>query len=355
MKKLKVGMVGIGRATAYGHIFSNNPKTEVCALCDMDEQKLAENAKDFGLSDNQIFTNYEDFLNADIDVVVLGTPIPFHTDEVVKALELNKHVLSEVTAADSIEGCMKIVEAVRKSKGKYMMAENCVYMDFVLNWKKQIEKGYIGTPFYAEADYVHEIRDRIAGQWRANRAPLHYCSHSLGPVLYWMDDHIVRATASGNRSTMLEPATVGNIDIQVALFETAKGATIKVLRSSVALRHPALCTYSIYGSKGFLESSRTGYDGVGHRYFDGLDPKNTGRDIVSNTSNIEAPPEATAGPGNHGSCEYYLIMDFLRAIEEDTTPGIDVVRAMDMTVPGLIAHEAAMKGGVWMDVPRITD
>ena len=47
--------------------------------------------------------------------------------------------------------------------------------------------------------------------------------------------------------------------------------------------------------------------------------------------------------------------DFLRAIEEDTTPPIDIVRGMDMTVPGLIAHEAAMKGGVWMDVPRITD
>lgn len=86
-----------------------------------------------------------------------------------------------------------------------------------------------------------------------------------------MDDYIVRCTASGNHST-LEPATDGNIHIQVALFETSKGATIKLLRSSVALRHPALCSYNIIGTTGFLESSRTDYDGIGRRYFSEQDP-----------------------------------------------------------------------------------
>ena len=61
MKKLKVGLVGIGRGTAYGHIFSNHERTEVVALCDRDEEKLAQSAADFALSDHQIFTNYEDF------------------------------------------------------------------------------------------------------------------------------------------------------------------------------------------------------------------------------------------------------------------------------------------------------
>jgi len=33
-------------------------------------------------------------------------------------------------------------------------------------------------------------------------------------------------------------------------------------------------------------------------------------------------------------------------------PPHDVIRAMDYTVPGIVAHEAAMKGGVWLDVPQ---
>ena len=59
--------------------------------------------------------------------------------------------------------------------------------------------------------------------------------------------------------------------------------------------------------------------------------------------------------GTHGTSEYFLVRDFLKSIENDTTPPIDIVKGMDMTIPGLIAHEAAKKGGVWLDVPRITD
>lgn len=351
MKKFKVGMVGIGRATAYGRIFASNPDTEVVALCDMNSESLEQNGKDFNLSDNCLFEKYDDFINADLDIVVLGTPIPFHAEQTIKAMEMDKHVLCEVTASNTIDSCVKMVEAVRKSKGKFMMAENCNYMHFVMEWDKYIKSGKIGTPFYAEADYVHEIRDLVGGKWRADRAPLHYCSHSLGPVLKWMDDYVVRCTASGKESRALTPATVGNIDMQVALFETSKGATIKVLRSSVALRSSPLCSYSIYGTDGALESSRDGYDGVGCRFFKDIDPE-SGRLIAINTSDIDAPKEAALG--GHGTSEFYLVRDFLEAIKNDTTPAIDIVKAMDMTVPGIIAHEAAMKGGVWMDVPRIT-
>ena len=47
MKKFKVGMVGVGRATAYGHVFANNLDTDVVALCDMNKEVLAQNGKDF--------------------------------------------------------------------------------------------------------------------------------------------------------------------------------------------------------------------------------------------------------------------------------------------------------------------
>ena len=67
------------------------------------------------------------------------------------------------------------------------------------------------------------------------------------------------------------------------------------------------------------------------------------------TTDKNAPAEAKLG--GHGTSEYYLVRDFLDSIVYDTKPAIDVVRAMDMSVPGLIAHEAAMEGGVWKDIP----
>ena len=180
MEKFKVGMVGVGRATGYGHRFVKNPETEVVALCDMDDERLEQGGKDFELNDNQLFSNYDDFLNADLDIVVLGTPIPYHAEQTIKALSLNKHVLCEVTAADNLDDCIKIVEAVRKSKGKYMLAENCNYMYFVQEWDKHIKSGKIGTPFYAEADYREnsEIDKLIKNNNSNNLIPPHiFCSN----------------------------------------------------------------------------------------------------------------------------------------------------------------------------------
>ena len=46
-----------------------------------------------------------------------------------------------------------------------------------------------------------------------------------------------------------------------------------------------------------------------------------------------------------------MVRDFLDALAGKQAPPIDAVRAMDYTVPGIIAHQAAQRGGVWLDVP----
>lgn len=355
MGKFKIGLVGIGRGTAYGRVFANNPKTEVVAICDTNEVSLDKSGKDFKLPDNRLFKKYDEFINADFDIAVIGTPIPYHAEQVVKALQNNKHVLSEVTAADTIKGCEQIVEAVKKSKMKYMLAENCNYMHFVRQWKEMIDAGKIGKIIYAEAEYVHEIRDLILDsgtkemKWRAQRAPIHYCSHSVGPILYLMDDYIIRCTCMGKDVNIIPNVGVGAIDVQVALFETSRGVIIKVLRSSVLSRKPALCHYELYGTKGFIENGLEEYDNEGYTYFE--DQDEISKPMTCSSSDPDAPKEALLG--GHGTSEYYIVRDFIRSIESDTTPPIDVIRAMDMTVPGIIAHEAAMKGNIWLDVPRL--
>ena len=355
MSKLKVGLVGIGRGTSYGHIFANNPKTEVTALCDINQASLEASGKDFKLQDNQLFNNYNQFVNADFDIAVIGSPIPDHVEQVVKALRSNKHVLCEVTAANTIEGCEEIVKAVKNSDRKYMLAENCNYMHFVMQWKDIINQGKLGKILYAEAEYVHEIRERVLDsasnekKWRAERAPIHYCSHSLGPILYLMDDYITKATCVGKYVNIIPDVGVGAIDYQVALFQTSKGATIKVLRSSVLTLKPPLCHYQLYGTKGYIENGNYGYNSTGRSYYQGEDEE--AKEMVCISSDPNAPEVAKLG--GHGTSEYYIVSDFINSIENNTKPTIDILRAMDMTVPGIIAHEAAMKGNVWLDVPRL--
>jgi len=164
-----------------------------------------------------------------------------------------------------------------------------------------------------------------------------------------LDDRVVRATALGKGMNIMPEVGLGAIDMQVALFETEKGAMIKLLRSQVVTREPPFHYYTIYGAKGCIENfgSRTGAD-KGLVYIEGED--NSAREIDCPTTDPNAPEEAKKN--GHGTSEYYLIRDFIKSIDDDTKPPIDVVLGVDMTLPGLIAHEAAMKGNIWLDVPH---
>ncbi|MEM2961099.1 MAG: Gfo/Idh/MocA family oxidoreductase, partial [Candidatus Bathyarchaeia archaeon] len=162
MEKLRVGLVGVRRGTNYGYVFNAHPRTIVTAICDINEIRAKEVAKELNVPNNSIFMNYGSFIdNADIDIVFIGTPMPFHAEQAIKALQRNVHVLSEVTAATSIDECEKLFKAVRKSKAKYMMAENCCYFYYLQEWKKIIQEGRIGQIYYMEAEYLHEIRNLL--------------------------------------------------------------------------------------------------------------------------------------------------------------------------------------------------
>ena len=192
-------------------------------------------------------------------------------------------------------------------------------------------------------------RDDAQGgyRWRAERAPLHYCSHSLGPILEITGDRIIRAMALGNgHHVMPEHPVVGTIDIQVALFETEKQAIIKLLRTSIAPHDPPMHYYMLQGTSGFIETDRKG-PVQGHCYVDG--EMDRAQDFEVKLSDESLPESARAG--GHGTAEYGVLQEFLRSLTTGQPPSLDAPRAMDLTVPGLIAHQSAMQGGIWLDVP----
>jgi predicted dehydrogenase len=343
---------------------ASDPRCEVVACCDTSEAALARFQRELQLPDGHCFTDYEAFISAQpMDAVFVGTPIPAHADQTVAALEAGVNVLSEVTASDTLEGCARIVEAARRTGRVYMLAENCCYWEFVKEWRELVQAGRLGRVFYSECEYLHPLPALLlaasTGQylWRANRPPLHYCSHSLGPVLEITGDRITRALGLGNTHFVWpEHRVPGAIDIQVALFQTERDAVIKLLRTSIAPHEPPMHYYMLQGTRGFLETDRKG-PLMERRFFQSGLPAEASaeagmerpEELPIRFSDDTLPEQAKAG--GHGTAEYGVLQDFLRALETGEEPSLDAVRAMDITVPGLIAHASAMRGGVWMDVP----
>ena len=355
VQRYAVAFVGLQRGSGLAAAFAENPRTQVAALCDLDAAQLAVLGAALDVPDHRRYQRYEDLLNTPVDAVVLATPIALHAPQAIAALAAGKHVLSEVTAAATLEQCAALAEAVQRSGRVYMMAENCCYFHFVRCWREWFREGRFGSVFHAEAEYIHAIPeliwDKATGQrrWRAQRPPLHYCSHSLGPLLDLMQDRIAAATGAGSGYDILpEHVGPGAMNMQVALFRTHKGATIKLLRSSVARREPPMHFYSLYGTRGFIENGREGgwTGSCGRYHIDG--ETDVAVSIPCPISDPQAPPEAQAG--GHGTAEYHMVQDFVAALDGAAPPPIGIARALDFTVPGIVAHEAAQRG-VWLDVP----
>lgn len=363
MKTWKVGIVGLRRGRGFVSVFAAHPNVQVTALCDVNPTPLADLGAAFELPDSALHTEFENFIEADMDIVMIATPIRFHAEQTIAALEAGKHVMCEQTAAYTVEDCAGIVEAVKRTGNGYMMAENYCYFHYVRQWKQIIDAGKLGPIFYAEAEYVHEIENLLVNAetgeyyWRHERPPIWYCAHCLGPLLTLMDDRIVAASgaSAGFHKHPEQSEHLGFLDMEVGLFRTDKGAIIKIARSQVAPRYPHMVYYSLYGTRGYVENGRDGSNTDGYLWIEGETPDDESGHrraevIHCTTVDPDAPDEARHG--GHGTSEYYMIRDFLDALEGGTRPPIDVMRSMDFTVPGIIAHESAMGDGNWREVPR---
>jgi len=358
-KVWRVGLVGLSRGSAYGNLAYRNPRFDIVALCDSSERALATYRKEFNLPDSQCFTDYEDFIHkSPLDAVIIGTPIPVHAEQAMLALDAGVNVMSEVTASNTIEGCAGIVKAARRSGKIYMLAENTIYRPLFSEWEKITKSGRLGEIIYAEADYLHPIPSLLIDpgtgekKWRADRFPVHYCSHSIGPILHLTGDRIVRAMAIGDGHRIMPEVPAGGIDIQLAVFETEKKMIIKMTRTQVAPRHPPIHYYHILGTNGFIETDRLGTDPEEHIQR-GLLYIKSEMDHAQRVGwqEIDKSLPDFALLGGHGTCDYSTFLQFLRALDTGEKPALDEVRAWDLTVPGLVAAESALQGGKWMDVP----
>jgi len=361
MKEWKVGLVGAGRGSSYGNLVYRHPRFKIAALCDSSETRLAAYQKELELPDSQCFTDYSQFISsAEMDAVIICTPILYHADQAVMALDSGINVMSEVTASNTIEGCASIIRAARRSGKIYMMAENTIYRPLFKEWEAAIKSGRLGEVFYAEADYLHPIHALLIDpvtkerRWRADRPPVHYCSHSIGPILYLTGQRVKRAMAIGNDYRIMPGAGVGAIDIQLAVFETESRMIIKMTRTQVAPRHPPIHYYHILGTNGFIETDRLGTDPKSNMQ-KGLVYIKPEMDNVQQTEwqEIDQSLPDFALLGGHGTCDYATLLQFLEALDTGVKPALNEMRAWDMTVPGLIAAESANLGGKWMDVPSL--
>ena len=359
---LKIGIVGaVGRGASFRAAFSAHPATQIHAVCDIQEARLNEAAQQMGAE--EAYINYEEMLDrSDVDAVVIGTPMQFHAQQTVMALERDIHVLCEVTAGVSLEECQAVVAAANRSHAVYMMAENYAYIKSNILVRELVQQGLFGELYYAEGEYLHELKALNEAtpwrrRWQTGIDGITYPTHSLGPVLQWMEDRVVRIACEGSGHHYRDPR--GNLyenqDSVVMLGKTAKDGLVKIRVDMLSNRPHAMTNYQLQGTHGCYESARSDLE-ANKIWLDAVCPD---PHTWISLEELEAdylpemwrnPPEAARKAG-HGGGDYFEVLDFINSIVHGTPCPIGVHEAMDMTLPGLISEASISNNGAWLDVP----
>ena len=363
MKKVRIGVLGAYRGTSMINYCKRADHAEVVAICDKSPEALdAQRAAAEGL-DIAFYERFDDFIEHDMDAVVLANYANEHAPFAIRCLKKGLHVFSEVLPVQNMKEAVELVEAVEESGLVYAYGENYCYMPAPYEMKKRYEKGEIGEFEYGEGEYIHNcepiwhsITYGEEDHWRNNMYATFYCTHSLGPIIHMTGLRpvsVVGFEGTKNARNLRDGAKGGQFGIEMVTLEN--GGIVKSIHGGL---YKNSIWYSVYGSLGRMECGREdARDGhIGKLYvirdeYDGGYETETLQTYFPQ----HAPEGEVAGFGHGGSdffSMYYFIKKILGDADADT---IDVYEALDMFLPGLFAYRSVMAGGIPLELPNLRD
>jgi predicted dehydrogenase len=316
MNRLRIGIIGYGlRGKILGSACKGFSEIEVTAVCDRGKGAQDRARADFPGA--RIFSGESSLLKSGIiDAVLVETPPETHAACSIAALQRGLHVLSDVPAVHTLSEAPRLWEAARKSKAVFMMGATTNYWAFVDAGRDILSKGLLGKPFYCEADYVADLGEMTRQTpWRKYYEPIRYCTHSLGPILHWIDEDLRLVSCfDGGSHAHGDPK---EHDAMVAIFRTRSRVLVKLTTSFINAHPVPFHRYLMQGTQGYFERTQPGADGT--------------QKVLLSTREIYG-------------------MTGMNVLPVGAPVTIDIRKALRMTLPGLYALESAKRGGEVMTI-----
>jgi len=224
----------------------------------------------------------------------------------------------------------------------YMMFETSCYHSDLYAMRKIYEAGGFGELVYSEGQYFHYhvgSLDSYKG-WRIGIPPQWYPTHATAYHVGVTRGGFTEVSCMGMPSILapFQPGAnaYGNIfDTEVALFRTSEGGMAR-MAVSWGTQGAGAESGHVRGQRGTWNVLTDKYEGEEEHLPDLRKP--------------QLPP--TLGGGGHGGSHGDLSNEFVSAILEARTPEIDIAMALNMTVPGIIAHRSACRDGELLKIPQ---
>ena len=112
--KLKIGMIGTNFISdKFALAALQVPEAELYAVCSRRQETGTAFAEKYNIPN--VFTDYQEFLNSDLDAVYIATPNALHCEQTLQALEHKKHVLCEKIMAVNEQEVRSMIDCAKKN------------------------------------------------------------------------------------------------------------------------------------------------------------------------------------------------------------------------------------------------
>ena len=395
---IKVGVVGVGSfAQCFIPLFKAHPLVEKVVLCDLHADKLRDNAAKHGITETS--PSLEHLLTTDVDAVAIITQHWLHAPQAIAALRAGKHVYSAVPTGVTLDEIRALVAAVEQTRRVYMVGETSYYYPAPIYCRKRRDEGAFGRFIYGEAEYYHDwdhgmeavIKSRAGNagaDWRVQGGdpPMYYPTHSTSMIISVTGAHMTHVSCQGyvdrEPGTIWDPAVnkwKNAFSNESALFRMSDGSMARI-NEFRRVGHPGTVRMTLFGTQGSFEENCHGpiWVNKNHNENQPLDDLLTCQGVpvkdiaasglahvtssdgthlgVSRMHDIARLPREFVGlPNGHSGSHQFLVDDYVLACVGNTLPPNNVWDAARYAIPGIVAHESALRGGELLTVPDLGD
>ena len=388
-RPVRVGFVGVGGRGGGMLRYSLGIKgVRVPAVCDINAARAGNAAKMVERAGQKRPETYvkgdTDFRRMmdrdDLDAVYIATPWEWHAPMAVHAMKRKQYVGVEVPCAITLDECRQLVKTSEETGIPCMMMENWSFRRDNLAVLNMIRKGLLGEIVHCHCAHSHNCVSWYTGKkWPAKhllkRCADQYPTHSLGPVLSWMDincgdrldtvvsmatnqwgitDQLSRRHGKDHPTAKLDWKQG---DIVTTMVRTVKGKTI-VINMDMQLPRPYDNRWLIQGTRGLYNEQRDAVylagGGRGHapEKWSPFGPHQTryehkwwrGKDS----------PGGRYGLSGHGGVDPLELTLFFEAVRNKTQTPIDVYDSVVMSCIFPLSEISIARGSQPVKCPDFT-
>lgn len=389
---LKIGICGAGAfAEAFIPLFQAHPLVSETAIAELLPDRRERVAGKFGV--RRTYASHEELCQSDVDAIAIFAQRHLHGPLTIQALQAGKHVYCAVPIASSLEEIREVADAVAATRLIYMNGETSYYYPHTIYCRDRYRKGDFGHFVYGEGAYLHDMSHGFyqafqhtgGADWKkvAGFPPMFYPTHSTSMIVSVTGARMTHVSCFGYEDREDDGIfrRGGNhwdnpFSNQSALMRTSDGGMVRINEfrrvgwRGVSSSNPL----SIYGTKASFEENSMGQFWTGLEESEMEDVSellNCARNhipqedekwhdvlqkdfnsLFSKVHPVHRLPSQYEGLRNgHLGSHQFLVDDFVKAAVTKKLPPVHVWEAAKYCVPGLIAHESALRGGELLEIP----